>query len=120
MRIYKIILIFLVVILAGCSSKNSIEKAKSFSPAFDVTYNPCADNPYVPKEWLIKKVSFDEVEKKWKKHKGWQRLKPLLLKGDEMWLFNSPKEYWKRMAGRKGYAIVREGQPIGGFLTSLN
>lgn len=111
-------IISLILIVLSCSQKP--RQFKSISILADIKYDPWGEEPFVPKEWLIKQVSYNEVERECKKHEGWQRLKPLLLKNDEIWFYNSPKEYWQRLAGQKGYAIVREGKPIGGFITWLN
>jgi hypothetical protein len=40
--------------------------------------------------------------------------------GAEIRKFNSPRLAWQRRAGRFGYALVREGSPIGMVVLRLN
>jgi hypothetical protein len=40
--------------------------------------------------------------------------------GDEIRKFNSPRQAWRRMAGRFGYALVRDGKPMGRVVLRLN
>ena len=36
---------------------------------------------------------------------------------DSLWYFRSSRESWSSLSGRAGFAIVREGVPVSGFLT---
>jgi hypothetical protein len=40
--------------------------------------------------------------------------------GDELWTFASPEITWEELAGRAGYAIVRNGDPIRYWMTVIN
>ena len=40
--------------------------------------------------------------------------------GDEIRAFCSLSEDWQRLAGRKGYAIIRNGEPIAAIITMLS
>ena len=43
-----------------------------------------------------------------------------MMPGDELWRFRSPAKTWANMAGRAGYAIVREGKIIRSLVSLLN
>ena len=43
-----------------------------------------------------------------------------MLPGDEIRRFNSPRENWRRKAGRTGYALVRQGKPLVMVVTALS
>jgi len=50
----------------------------------------------------------------------WIKLKKLLQADDELWVFSSDEESWRRFAGRAGICIVRHGEIVIGFVTYLN
>lgn len=43
-----------------------------------------------------------------------------IKEGDTIRPFCSPTEDWQQLAGRKGYAIIRDGRPVIAILTMLN
>jgi hypothetical protein len=43
-----------------------------------------------------------------------------MLPGDELWRFRSPDDTWARLAGRAGYAILRNGKIVRSLITLLN
>jgi len=47
----------------------------------------------------------------------WQKFKMDVRKGDELWLFRSDAESWKKNIGKEGYSIVRNGIIINSFST---
>ena len=47
-------------------------------------------------------------------------LRFLMLPGDEFWAFNSPSEYWQKLRGRAGIALVRNGNPVGHVVLVMN
>jgi hypothetical protein len=51
---------------------------------------------------------------------GDQRFAELMEAGDELWTFASPEITWEELAGRAGYAIVRNGDPIRYWMTVIN
>ncbi len=123
MKIIKIViknLPFIICMLTVLACSHKPRQFKSISILADIKYDPWGEEPFISKEWLKKEVSYEEMEKNFRNDISWKRLRPLLLKGDEIWFYNSPPEYWQRLLGERGYAIVREGKPIGGFLTALN
>ena len=50
----------------------------------------------------------------------WQAFLSHMIPGDELWHFESPPETWQRFEGRRGFALVRDGQPVECILTFLN
>lgn len=74
--------------------------------------------PEIPSSWLYDSVDMDEIERDWLDQsapygvpgKEWARLKSLMKNGDEILAFSSASESWQPIAGRAGYAVVREGR----------
>lgn len=53
----------------------------------------------------------------------WRGAAELLSKmwpDDEIWYFESDPLSWRYLAGRAGYAIVRNGEPVGYTVTKMN
>jgi hypothetical protein len=50
----------------------------------------------------------------------WERLKRAMQPGDELYHFSSSPESWKHLAGRRGIALVRNGEIIADIITSMN
>ena len=122
-KIYKKLLAFIfILIITACT--NISRQFPTIPPLSDIIYCPHTDGLFVPKEWWIKKVRYKEMEKKFKDDISWQRLKPLLLKGDEIWYYKNPREYWEQFKGQEGYAIIRtidgEREAVGCFFTFIN
>jgi hypothetical protein len=40
--------------------------------------------------------------------------------GDDLWEYCISPESWQHLAGRAGYAVVREGEVVDGILTMMN
>lgn len=93
----------------------------------------------IPKEWLQEKLSVADAEAAHPgitddrvtrfpdagrpfgfQHGEWEELKAAMLPGDELWAFSSPAESWKHLAGRAGFAVVRDGVPIQVIVTVMN
>lgn len=53
-------------------------------------------------------------------HEQWVQFRTKIEEGDELWLFESPEETWKQLAGRAGYAILRNGEPIAHYISLMN
>jgi hypothetical protein len=43
-----------------------------------------------------------------------------MIAGDELWRFRSPDHTWASLAGRAGYAIVRDGEIVRSLVTMLS
>jgi len=50
----------------------------------------------------------------------WQKLKDIIIEGDELWTFKSPPETWRQRRGREGIALVRDGKIVKDILTAMN
>ena len=82
----------------------------------------------VPPKWLFDPVDIDEIESDWLNKSGpygvpkeaWIKMKSQMIEGDEIRAFSAPEEYWKNLAGRAGYALVREGKVIASIVTMMN
>ena len=86
-------------------------------------------NPPVPTEWLIRRLSsIRAAEAEMRKDRvghhisgpQWRHLKRSWRPGDEIWYFDSPPETWQVLAGRRGYALVRDGVAFESSTTMLN
>ncbi len=60
-----------------------------------------------------------EQFREWAKNE-WMPFIELMQPGDELWQFCSPGESWANLAGRAGYAIVRDGEIVHSLVTLLN
>ena len=85
----------------------------------------------VPRNWLLSIVSVEEIDA-WQAalpkpglqqldpvQTEWQMLKAKMLPGDEIWYFSSDPESWRHLAGREGYALVRDGDVIDAITTGM-
>ena len=87
------------------------------------------------REWLTKKVTVEEAEaahlvrnEKFGPepvpfgfmYQEWKQLIAAMRPGDELWEFNSPEDTWKHLAGRAGFAVVRDGNLIASLVTMMN
>ena len=96
-------------------------------------------SPMIPKEWLQEKLSVADAEAAHPginddrvarfpdaakafgfQHREWEEFKAAMLPGDELWAFASPAELWEDLAGRAGFALVRDGVPIKIIVTVMN
>jgi hypothetical protein len=57
--------------------------------------------------------------RKWVEER-WKPFIALMQPGDELWRFCSPDHTWPNLAGRAGYAIVRDGEIVHSLVTLLN
>lgn len=53
-------------------------------------------------------------------HKRFDEFTAQYQAGDEIWHYRSPEYSWRMMAGREGYAIVRDGKVVANYTTVLN
>ena len=69
-----------------------------------------------PKQWLAAQLDPEEAAIS----TNIDKLKLLMLPGDELWSYSSPPETWKHMMGRRGIALLRDGRAIAEILTLMN
>jgi len=50
----------------------------------------------------------------------WEALKAAMQPGDELYAYRSSPETWRALAGRSGYALVRDGKVVREVVTMLN
>ena len=82
----------------------------------------------VPPEWLFDPVDIDEMESDWLDKPGpygvpkkeWVKLKSQMEEHDEIFSFSSPPQSWENLAGRAGYALVRDGEVVASIVTMMN
>jgi hypothetical protein len=80
---------------------------------------------WIPREWLGSETSVEEVEADFQNfdepwHTEWREFISKMQPGDQLRHFFSSNESWLRMAGRAGYAIVRQGEVVDAFITILS
>lgn len=83
----------------------------------------CED--WIPREWLGSETSVEEVEADFQDfgehwHDEWRSFISQMQPADQLRHFFSPNESWLLMAGRAGYAIVRQGEVVDAFITILS
>ncbi len=81
----------------------------------------------IPKEWLEALTTVAEIESGFKQQRlaaswleDWHALVDAMQPGDELWSFCSPPDSWQHLAGRAGFAVVRQGEVINTILTMMN
>jgi hypothetical protein len=84
----------------------------------------------IPKDWLQERATAAEAEAhhtspEWPVPFGalnaeWEQMLTQMQPGDELWSFASPRESWEQLAGRAGYALVRDGVAIAVLVTMMN
>ena len=80
---------------------------------------------WIPLEWLLGETLVEEVEADFQHssehwHNEWREFISQMQPGDQLRHFFSSEESWLLMAGRAGYAIVRQGKVVDAFITILN
>jgi len=112
------------------------------SPRIEYLYQRGYDKMTV-KDWLKEKLEISIQQLNEESHRSFQHARPDQLgtendrpggfcwkrwdafvgaykEGDEIWYFDSPDWTWRCLAGRRGYAIVREGEVVTSYCTELN
>jgi hypothetical protein len=85
-------------------------------------------NKRLPPDWLFDPVDIDEIESDWLDKPGpygvsseeWTKLRSQSIEGDFIHAFSSPPGFWQNLAGRTGYALVRDGNVIAYTVTMMN
>lgn len=77
---------------------------------------------FVRKEWLTRRTSREAATKRYpiladeRVREFWA----LMMEGDELWYFDTPQIMWAGRVGRKGVAIIRDGEPVAHFSVIIN
>lgn len=85
-------------------------------------------------EWLRQKITVEEAEamnmvinEQWPHGRPfgyvyweWRELLHQRRDGDEIWIYRSSDESWEQMMGQEGIALVRDGEIVEAFITSMN
>jgi hypothetical protein len=50
----------------------------------------------------------------------WEEIKNTYANGDELYFFTSDRRTWGRLAGRRGYVLIRENKVVAWLVTFLN
>ena len=108
--------------LCGCSPSNP--RSSQPEVAMPAEIKTLSDEELILR-WKIQAVTIADVEAgktKGDKPSGekWEKFKTGIRPGDELWYFCSPAETWQQLAGRRGYAILRDGRVVDHVLTKLN
>lgn len=87
------------------------------------------------KDWLTAQITVEEAEAKHMKTIGriprtvpfgflndsWKnRILGQMIQGDELWEFSNSSNHWENLAGRRGIALVRDGEIIASITTLMN
>ena len=79
--------------------------------------------------WRRELVSVEQVESEPIFGKGqplradfpdWIALKQQLQAGDELWMFDSPRRFWRQCMGWRGIVLVRSGRFLAVCTTAMN
>jgi hypothetical protein len=86
-------------------------------------------------EWLTQKITVEEAGAQHVVHddrpgpdpaafgfqnEEWLAILRRMEPDDELWEFNSPPETWQNLCGRRGFAVVRDGEVVATILTVMN
>jgi len=69
-----------------------------------------------PVDWLVEPVADITAEE----YSARYAVTVVIQEGDVVWRFSSPPDSWKYLAGRAGFALVRDGQIVHSRLTILS
>ena len=90
--------------------------------------------PWPPVDWLEKRIQVidldygtenagfvNEHSGEWSPYRGaFSRITLRMRDGDELWTFVSPPETWRRLMGRQGVTLVRQGKAIEHVVLKMN
>lgn len=79
--------------------------------------------PLPPKEWLQRKIDRTNLTRELGSDHSFTPLQAMIKAmqpGDELWTYESPKDFWEIEIGRAGYCLVRNGAVIAEVLTLMN
>ena len=75
-------------------------------------------------EALADPVAWRNAEARWDRYhilNGWRtEVLKHMQPGDELWTYSSGRESFRHLAGRSGYAILRDGKIVASLRTTMN
>lgn len=82
----------------------------------------------IPKDWLGTAVSVQDAEEDnmvggvpfGELSDEWEEFKSAMIEGDSVWGFCSPPDSWQNLAGRAGYALLRNGSVVKCITVRMN
>ena len=124
MHILKYSTISLLSLLLACAAKKSMNQNLNFDKIF-------GEGTQVEGLFSIEQAEKDNMISIQKDGKSvilpfgyinddWEALKAQYLDGDQIYKFSSSEESWDKLAGRAGYALVRNNQIIAEIITLMN
>ena len=100
------LLLLAALLAAACTSPPLVPPAATTCPQPSVAIDPA---------WLEERATLAQLEfALCDDLTTLRRVHACLRPGDEIWRFATPPETWKAGAGRAGFAIVRDGEIVGG------
>jgi hypothetical protein len=69
-----------------------------------------------PVEWLVEPAADITAEE----YSARYAVTVVIQEGDVVWRFSSPPDSWKYLAGRAGFALVRDGKIVHSFTRILS
>ena len=96
---------------AWLNRKITEEELESGATGFDLDHDKLDIyyRPYGNREHHDVEISEEELN----------NLKAQMQEGDELWIFNSPQEFWSGLCGRRGLCIIRDGEEVDSVLTLM-
>lgn len=85
--------------------------------------------------WIKKRVSKEEAEKNHMvlskaldpspvpfgfQNAEWNKLVSQMKEGDELWEYASAPDTWKKLSGRAGILLIRDGKTVDGLVTRMS
>ena len=75
------------------------------------------EDSWPPVEWLVEPAADITAEE----YSAWFKGQKLVIQeGDVVWRFSSPPDSWRYLAGRAGFALVRDGKIVHSRMTILS
>ena len=131
-------LLFSILVVAGCSSTQPIDSVE------EAQYEPEELSWFEENEWGVSEpLTVAEIEseamrecEEYQRSPGarpdvpmvpfgfandrWLEFKSKVQESDEIREIVAPPEYWSRLAGWKGFVLVREGKIVADMMTLIN
>lgn len=109
------VIIIFVLALSGCDKKHACEKNPNLMDS-------------IPNIKVLYHVSLSDAQRKLEQSSdfpvaqrdNWHKFKSNILENDCLYYFMTNDESWRKLQGREGYFIVRNGKIIDAYLQLVN